>query len=174
MYILLATHGTGKTTLLESLKNKLPGFYMTDGFSRPVKKIKHLLELNQFNEQIIINEMTCWAFENYIPQNVISTRSPIDAMIYTQYYCPGKLQESLERLKAAFEKDKDKIKGIFYIPIEFEIEDDGVRFIDNKDQKGIDDLMLKFISDNKLKVVTVKGSIEERVKIVLETIKRTH
>lgn len=172
MYILLGTHSTGKSTLLQSVNKVLPEYYITDGFSRPIKIAKEDLGLNKFQEQTLINELTCWAFENYIPQQVISTRSPIDGIIYTKYYTPDKLEDSLEKLITTFDKFKDKIEGIFYIPIEFELEDDGVRFNNKEDQKNIDILIQEFIKENKLNVITVKGSIEERTKTVVETIRR--
>lgn len=160
MYILLGAHGTGKSSLLEAFKGFGSEFYVTDGFSRPVKVIKEELGLDKNQEQIMINELTCHAFESYIGQNVISTRSPIDAIIYSEYYTPVIDTHWIQEI---FDKNKGFIDGIFYIPIEFDIKDDGVRFTNNEDQKNIDLMMQKFIKDESLEVITLTGTVEERV-----------
>lgn len=161
MYILLGAHGTGKSSLLAEIKNRISDYYVTDGFSRPAKVIKEELNLDKNQEQVMINELTCHAFESYIGQNVISTRSPIDAILYTEYYNPAL---DTHWMQEVFDNHKDKIEGIFYIPIEFELKDDGVRFTNKEDQKNIDIMMRKFINDNDLEVIPLTGTIEERVK----------
>lgn len=170
MFTLVGAHSTGKTTLLKALQQQSWRFegYTSDGFSRPMSLIRKSLNLTAEQEQIAINELTCWAFENYISQRVISTRSPIDAIIYTQYYTPTLNTSSIKEL---FNKYKDKIEGIFYIPIEFELENDGVRFTDIQGQKDIDLLMQQFLKDNNLPFITITGSVEERVNQVLSAMK---
>jgi nicotinamide riboside kinase len=161
MYILIGAHGVGKTTLLNAIREKHPQFYVTDGFSRPVKKVKDKLGLNKEQEQEIINELTLWAFQNYITSDiVISGRSPIDAIIYTNVYCP---RLSISNILETFLKLKDKIKGVFYIPIEFPLVDDGVRFSNQGDQILIDKLILDFLNTHQIQYVQLTGSVEERL-----------
>jgi predicted ATPase len=163
--ILLGTHGTGKSTLLKELAKRVSGIYTTDGFSRPVKNIKNILKLSNDQEQIIINELTKWAFLNYIEQPfVISARSLIDVIIYSNYYAPN---VNTDELLQIFRANKDKIKNIFYIPIEFDLEDDGVRYLNKQDQHAIDQKMLDFIKEENLNIIEIRGSVEERVQKIL-------
>jgi len=165
MNILLGAHSTGKSTLLEEIRKTLPFTFTTDGFSRPVKIAKEKSSMSSVQEQIVLNELTCWAYENYISyKNLISTRSPIDAIVYTEYYLKGL---KTQHIQDCFDKHKDNIDHIFYIPIEFPIVNDGVRFTDEQDRINIDLAIQKYIKDNNLSVITVTGSIEERVKTVL-------
>lgn len=168
MNILLGAHSTGKSTLLEKIREINPVIFTTDGFSRPVKIAKEKSSMSVIQEQIVLNELTCWAFENYINyKNLISTRSPIDAIIYTEYYLKGL---KTQYIQDCFDKHKDNINNIFYIPIEFPVVNDGVRFTNEEDRINIDLAIQKYIKDNNLSVITLTGSVEERVKIVLEHI----
>ncbi len=72
-----------------------------------------------------------------------------------------------QHIQDCFDKHKNNIDHIFYIPIEFPIVNDGVRFTDEQDRINIDLAIQKYIKDNNLSVITVTGSIEERVKTVL-------
>jgi predicted ATPase len=166
MKILLGAHGTGKSTLLEALHKERPDYYVTDGFSRPAKTVKDKLSLTQTQEQILINEFTVWGFENYVKhKNVISTRSPIDAIVYTQVYCSEEI--FVDTMLESFLKHKDKVEQIFYIPIEFPLVNDGVRFMDEEKRQLVDKEMQKFTSLFGVEVITVTGSIEERVQQIL-------
>ena len=68
MKILLGSHGTGKTTLLKEVSTRFPDYYVTDGFSRPVLKIGRMLELSNDEKQYAINELSAWAYQNYLTQ----------------------------------------------------------------------------------------------------------
>ena len=166
MNILLGAHSTGKSTLLEKIRESHPHVFTTDGFSRPVKVAKEKSSMSTVQEQIVLNELTCWAYENYINyKNLISTRSPIDAIIYTEYYLKGL---KVQHIQDCFDKHKDKIDNIFYIPIEFPIVNDGVRFTDEQDRINIDLAIQKYIKDNNLPVIVLTGSVEERANTVLQ------
>lgn len=168
--ILIGSHGVGKSTLLKEISKITNDVFVTDGFSRPIKRVGNKTSLSPSQQQNILNEMTIWAFENYLEQTceVISTRSPIDAIVYSQLYTP--YTANTKEIEQKFLERKLEVKNYFYIPIEFDIVDDGERYIDKKDQKKIDDLFLKFIEDNKLPVIVIKGTIEERVATVLKQI----
>lgn len=166
MNILLGAHSTGKSSLLEKIRESHPHIFTTDGFSRPVKIAKEKASMSTVQEQIVLNELTCWAFENYINyKNLISTRSPIDAIIYTEYYLKGL---KTKHIQECFDKHKDQVDNIFYIPIEFPIVNDGVRFTNEEDRVNIDLAIQKYIQDNNLSVIRLTGSIEDRAKTVLQ------
>ena len=58
----------------------------------------------------------------------------------------------------------DENVNYFYIPIEFKLEDDGVRFTDIDLQKKVDKELKKSIKKYNLKVTKLTGSVEDRIK----------
>ena len=162
MKILIGSHGTGKTTLLKEVSTRFPDYYVTDGFSRPVLKIGRMLELSNNEKQYAINELSAWAYENYLThKNVISTRSLVDCIIYSQILTPD---VDIENIVTLFEKTKEQVEYFFYIPIEFDFVDDPDR-LSHELQVKIDGIIQKFIKKHipAEKVVTLTGTVEERL-----------
>ena len=162
MKILVGSHGTGKTTLLKEVSTRFPDYYVTDGFSRPVIKIGKMLELSNNEKQYVINELSAWAYENYLKhKNVISTRSLVDCIIYSQILTPN---VDIENLIVLFEETKDQVEYFFYIPIEFDFIDDPDR-LSAELQIKIDGIIQKFIKEYipEEKVITLTGTVEERL-----------
>jgi predicted ATPase len=162
MKILLGSHGTGKTTLLKEVSTKFPEYYVTDGFSRPVFKISRQLELDNTEKQLIINELSAWAYQNYLThKNVISTRSIVDCIIYSQILTP---KLDITDLITLFEETKDQVEYFFYIPVEFDFVSDPDRLsheLQLKIDKVIVDFMEKHIPTEK--IVIIRGTVEERL-----------
>lgn len=167
MKILLGSHGTGKTTLLKEVSAKFPEYYVTDGFSRPVIKISKQLELSNYEKQYVINELSAWAYQNYLShKNVISTRSIVDCIIYSQILSPNLLINDLITL---FEQTKDQVEYFFYIPVEFDFVADPDR-LSHELQLKIDQVIKEFMVQHipKEKVVILKGTVEERLNKISE------
>lgn len=162
MKILIGSHGTGKTTLLKEVSTRFPDYYVTDGFSRPVIKIGRMLELSNDEKQYAINELSAWAYQNYLThKNVISTRSLVDCIIYSKILAP---EVNIDEIKALFEATKDQVEYFFYIPIEFDFIDDPDR-LSAELQVKIDGIIQKFIKTYipEEKVITLTGTVEERL-----------
>jgi hypothetical protein len=162
MKILIGSHGTGKTTLLKEVSTRFPNYYVTDGFSRPVLKIGRMLELSNNEKQYAINELSAWAYENYLThKNVISTRSLVDCIIYSQILTPD---VDIENIITLFEQTKDQVEYFFYIPIEFDFVDDPDR-LSHELQVKIDSIIQEFIKKHipAEKVVTLTGTVQERL-----------
>lgn len=162
MKILIGSHGTGKTTLLKEVSTRFPNYYVTDGFSRPVIKIGKMLELSNNEKQYAINELSAWAYENYLNhRNVISTRSLVDCIIYSQILTPD---VDIENIVCLFEETKDQVEYFFYIPIEFDFVDDPDR-LSHDLQVKIDGIIQEFIKKHipAEKVITLTGTVEERL-----------
>ena len=163
MKILLGSHGTGKTTLLKEVATKFPDYYVTDGFSRPALKIGRTLGLDHEEKQYVINELSAWAYENYLThKNVISTRSIVDCIIYSQILTP---ELDIEDLITLFEETKDQVEYFFYIPIEFVFEHGDPDRLSHELQVKIDEVIKDFIEKHipNEKVVTLTGTVEERL-----------
>lgn len=165
MKILIGSHGTGKTTLLKEVAAKFPDYYVTDGFSRPVSRISKMLELSNNEKQFMINELSAWAYQNYLNhKNVISTRSLVDCIIYSQIVAPDVDIESIVKL---FEETKDQVECFFYIPVEFpyvvdeERPDGEWQVLQVKIDKVIQGFIKKHIPAEK--VIPLTGTVEERL-----------
>lgn len=158
--VLVGAHGTGKSTLLRELKGKIP-YYVTDGFSRPISesfKGYGFKDEKDFHQDLI-NTISEWAWDNYLDQNVISARSLVDVIVYSKYFFPD---WSYELVIAKFQESKEKV-NFFYIPIEFDLSEDGVRFSDKKQQVEINRLLKLFLEDQRINFITLSGSVEERL-----------
>jgi len=162
MKILIGSHGVGKSTLLKTVSEKYPEYYVTDGFSRPVYRIAKELDFSEHEKQIVINELSTWAYQNYLThKSVISTRSIIDCIIYTQILNPSIDVSEMIKL---FQETKNQVEKFFYIPIEFSYVYDPERL--NEDlQKKIDLLFREFMVNYipKDKVIILKGTVEQRL-----------
>jgi hypothetical protein len=121
-----------------------------------------MLDLSNDEKQYAINELSAWAYENYLThKNVISTRSLVDCIIYSRILTPG---VNIDRIRDLFEQTKDQVEYFFYIPIEFDFVDDPDR-LSNELQIKIDGIIQKFIKEYipAEKVVTLTGTVEERL-----------
>ena len=165
MKILLGSHGVGKSTLLKEVQKVLPDYYVTDGFSRPVYKISRMLDFSEYEKQVVINELSAWAYQNYLTHSsVISTRSIIDCIIYTQILHP---KADVSEMVKLFEETKNEVEYFFYIPIEFGFVYDPERL--NEDlQKKIDVLFKDFIENHipSDKLILITGTVEERLQTI--------
>ena len=165
MKILIGSHGVGKTTLLNAVQAKYPNYYVTDGFSRPVSKISKALELIDTEKQYIINELSAWGYQNYLKHsNVISTRSIIDCIIYSEILTP---KLDIENLITLLEETKDQVEYYFYIPVEFDyvVDDERPGGMWQDLQLRIDTIIQNFIKEHLPveKIVILTGTVEERL-----------
>lgn len=170
MIILLGSHGTGKTSLLAELKRLRPDLYITDGFSRPIHDaLSNISEhLSPKSEQILINELSCWSWRNNLDNRVyVSSRSVIDCYVYSSVFEWSDL--STKMLQFYHQYTPTSVK-YFYIPIEFPIEDDGVRFMNTELQIRVDILLREFIQQNNLPITTLSGTLSERLFTLLTNI----
>lgn len=164
--ILIGSHGVGKTSLINEIQKKV-SIYTSDGFSRPIHQ--NSIGLDKIQQHILINELTAWRWVEDRNKNCVYSRSIIDSIIYTKVLYPN-MKIEMEKWKDLFIKYKD-CYNFFYIPIEFELERDGVRFESVQLQKDIDKEMYSFIAKFQLPFTTLSGSIDRRVDRFIETYK---
>ena len=166
---LIGTQGTGKSTLLNHFRDH---YNVIDGVARRcITQGCDSSESGTWSSQ-------CKIFNSYLraldDENYISTRSVLDVLAYTawltkackitstQYF--SQLQDTINW----WNRNPDII--ICYVPIEFEIEDDGVRSVDKTYQKEIDEEMLRILQQLKVPYYTISGTVEQRVEQLKEII----
>lgn len=170
MKILLGSHGVGKTTLLREVAKHYPDYYVTDGFSRPVSKIAKALDFSTDEQQYVINQLSAWAYQNYLThKNVISTRSIVDCIIYSQILAP---EVDVEDLITLLEDTKNQVEYFFYIPVEFDyvIDEGRPGGMWQELQIKIDAIIKEFIIEHfpLEKVITLTGTVEERLQQIIK------
>ena len=172
MIALIGTHGVGKTTLLKAFGETGVGrsYTIRDGDSRMVKSFNKETggKLTSKDEQILINRISDsrWGLESQI-DNLCLTRTPLDHYAYCKAFEWHDLAANRSTLFR--ESDYKKVK-FFYIPIEFQLEDDGVRFVNPSFQREIDDLLVGQIQAYGLNPVALRGSVEQRLEILTKNL----
>lgn len=166
--ILTGAQGTGKTTIL----NQFNDVHITE-ITRITEVARNLakrgIKINKDGDdegQIsIFNEYT-----NLLNQNItyISDRGLSDVLAYTMYLhrrcqvSDDVLEEQKQKVKEFFKENPDVM--VFYFPIEFEIEDDGVRSIDKSFQKEIDNNIRNILNEYiPGKYYTMSGTVKQRL-----------
>jgi GTPase SAR1 family protein len=173
-------HSQGKTTLVKALKDNI--FLDEKQFSYRTNLTRSLKELN-----IPINEsgtsMTQYLVMarhleySLTPGNWILDRGALDGIAYTDYFYE-KGQISREIYDAAIEVYKEclsRYDRIFYVVPELNVKEDGERSTGKEFFDGVVkqfDFFIKHHSMAADKLVYVMGTVEERTKIVLDTIKK--
>lgn len=173
--VFIGSHGTGKTTLATRLGQEI-GLPAHDSVSRitygSLKAMDDLVckskqdLLDSVKQQVVCN-MAIWDFKRLMNHEVIIARSPLDTLAYTrankENLDPGIYDTIEEMFKDPELKNLFKRCVFVYTPIEFSIEDDGVRPTDIEYQHKVDAEMRKIISEFKLYCITVTGTVEERL-----------
>lgn len=157
---------TGKTTLLNALQ-EIPEFKDYVYVKEIVRSLnrERSIKINKdadFDSQISIFKKHEEILE--FP-NFITDRSSIDAMVYSyRNFKHGLFEESefleFEKLflDTAYRYDK-----VFFIPVEFELEEDGFRSADRKFQQEINSLFFEIFRSYELDFISLTGSLQSRL-----------
>lgn len=185
------SHSQGKTTLVNALE-QLPEFKDYKFFREITRQMKNLgLEINEnasTSTQIMIMA------EHYrracVEGNCIYDRCTLDGIVYTtvlMFQDHSKLLNGLseddryafiDTIEALFDLTINKYDVIFYIEPELALEDDGVRTTDKHFfetiVKGFDNIINDLSKDSDIKIVKIKGTVEERIQMILNTLKENN
>jgi predicted ATPase len=170
-FALTGSHGVGKTTLLQSLQDYLEYKDIKCLFNvssaRKIKKAGMNINENGDNYDIVQMIVESNHVSVFCENNWFADRSVIDGYAYTEYlYHQNKVSHKVfDAILTQVNNFLPLYQEVFYIPIEFAIESDGVRQTDIEFQKAIDSIILDKIKEIRgNNFVSVTGSIEERSK----------
>jgi predicted ATPase len=183
--IFMGSHGTGKSTLANALSSVLE-MPVVESVAREVSKdLKQLedagvVETNNIPDSVrknayqkVICSMAFWDFMRWVGAEVpcIMTRCPLDTIAYAMADHQVTYDTSMECLKVLQDDDEFQLalqRSLFiYIPIEFGIENDGVRPTDVDFQKQVDEAMRKMMYIFGITPLVVTGTVEERLEAIL-------
>lgn len=163
------SQGVGKSTLLAAIdkvkEEYFPNYIFIKEIVRTLKDqgIRINRDADHYSQCKILEEHYKNTFRY---PNFITDRCAVDAFVYAIYdYTHGKysFEEHKEHEKRFLETIKEY--DIFYfLPIEFEIEKDGVRDTDKLYQKEINNLFLTVYKKYNISYQILSGTVEERLK----------
>jgi nicotinamide riboside kinase len=167
---------TGKTTLLNSIKDFNPYLDSIDEVTRRIKR-EYNLPINEdggdITQTMIMSDHIANIFRKY-DSDVIFDRCALDGVVYTQWlYNKGKVsKEVLQWAKKIYNTLIDKYDAIFVTrPEDVPLVDDGERSVDIDFRDEIIDIFNMYIDDMKIysrevNLFVVEGSVEERMKYI--------
>src|SRR5574344_1654598 len=163
--VLIGSHGTGKTSILDELKKEHPNtFIITEVVRELHKKGINISENGNNKSQYVIFNTYQELFEQN--KNYISDRGLVDTLAYDRYLYKHKkisqivLLNHQQALRRFLKKNPDVIH--IYFPIEFDLVDDGVRSTNKEFQKEIDNYVVDILNEYNINYIKVSGSVEER------------
>lgn len=110
---------------------------------------------------------------NIIDSFTICDRTLLDHFLYTIYFHKKQFKQHEELLIQSLLMDyMNTYDIIFYIPVEFAIEDDSVRITQEDFQKNIDLLILDYL--NKISFVKISGDITTRIDCALNSLSKAY
>lgn len=168
-YCLTGTHSTGKSTLLEALKEDYPNHYFNISSTREVtsKQERKLEEVTEETQNKILSGIEAREkelVEIEKEQDIIMDRSFIDFAAYTLVFGKqGKISKEFaeEIVLGCKRRINSMYDHIFYLPIEFDLVDDGVRSTDESLRVEVDNA-IQAILDGASNVTKLTGSVDER------------
>ena len=176
----VGAHSCGKSTLVEFFRGK-EGYVCIDSVTRSTitpeeRRVDNgVSEEGQTRMYLAILDKTAEILEmnRKNPEKIyLLDRSVFDFLAYNRAF--EKRGYITKDLREKIEESCDSIKKlydvVFYLPIEFQIVPDGVRSLDETLRSEVDQEILRQIMWDKVRAVTLHGSVKERVHTVEDII----
>lgn len=166
---------TGKTTLMNLIENS-GEFSDYTFFYEIVRKLASEENIRINDDSHHHSQMRI--FEEHYKNiekssNFISDRCALDALVYSKWgFLHDKFTttEHIEHL-IAFDKCIKHYDVIFYLPIEFDVVDDGFRSLNTQFRNEIDELFVALAARHGVHLVKLSGSPQEKFETFCKTIK---
>ena len=166
---LVGASSTGKTTVYELLKNKLPKYEFINESTRTVGSYGFPINESGTSEtQLAISSFHLEALLK--PGNVVLDRCYMDLLVYSNFM--DKIsKEAHNYIEDTWNRVKNEYTHYIYFPIEFKSVDDGVRSVNEEWREKIDKEFQLLLEGVRKPYLTVTGSPLQRVQQILNFIK---
>ena len=171
---LTGAQSTGKSTVIQGLRNSDFEFHFIDSPTRDIETGGHGINENGDDEtQLMITS-------NHIKKFALSQgisffdRCALDGLVYTTYLWKQK-KVSDYVLELAIATCRNLIKqydAVLYFPPEIDIIDDGIRSIDVGFRDDVVDIFESYLNDYRIPHAKITGTVKERVQKVLMIVDR--
>ena len=166
---LVGASSTGKTTVYELLKNKLPKYEFVNESTRTVGS--YGFPINEKGTDATQLAISCFHLEALLqPYNQVLDRCFMDVVVYTRFM-DNASEETWKYIDATWNRIKHEYTHYIYFPIEFDSVDDGVRSVNEKWRKDIDAEFKDVLEGVRQPYLTITGSPMQRVEQILKFIK---
>ena len=163
---LVGASSTGKTTVYELLKNKLPKYEFVNESTRTVGS--YGFPINEKGTDATQLAISCFHLEALLqPYNQVLDRCFMDVVVYTRFM-DNASEETWKYIDATWNRIKHEYTHYIYFPIEFDSVDDGVRSVNEEWRRKIDNTFQDFLEGVGKPYLTVTGSPMQRVNQVLK------
>lgn len=175
------THCTGKTTLLNDIEKVFAGKLEIHSVTEVARKIiEKGYPLNMdattdsyihyINDQLNAEKLSMQECDVFI-----SDRTLLDpvayAMVNSKLPRPYISEYFIEMMKNVWLLEKEKYDLYVYFPIEFKLEYDNVRPIDEKYRKDIDSVIVGLLEQYKINYIRISGDRDERINVLSKVIR---
>lgn len=167
---IMGSHSTGKTTLAKALAKKLNFRYIHDVVREEAVKKGFTINENTPPEVQLWLLLRQWELETTTPEGWVADKSQFDYLVYGDLILKDEIAKKTMRW---FVQRNARYDFVFYLPIEFPMENDGIRSVDPAFRENIDRLFRNCLDEFGIKYIVLSGSIEERIKQALNHIKKS-
>ena len=165
---LVGASSTGKTTVYELLKNKLPKYEFVNESTRTVGS--YGFPINEKGTDATQLAISCFHLEALLqPYNQVLDRCFMDVIVYTRFM-DNVSEETWKYIDATWNRIKHEYTHYIYFPIEFDSVDDGVRSVNEKWRKAIDTEFEIVLEGVRQPYLTITGSPMQRVEQIMKFI----
>jgi nicotinamide riboside kinase len=165
---LVGASSTGKTTVYQLLKSKLPKYEFINESTRTVASYGFPInELGTSETQLAISSFHLEALLR--PGNILLDRCYMDLLVYSRFMDKISV-ETYNYIEATWNRLKHEYTHYIYFPIEFKSVDDGVRSVNEEWREKIDNEFQLLLDGVRKPYLTVTGSPLQRVEQILEFI----
>ena len=166
---IMGSHGTGKTTLARALAERLNFTYIQDVVREEAVKKGFVINENTPPEVQLWLLMRQWELETTTRGSWVADKSLFDYLVYGDLVLKD---EDVKKVIRKIVQQNAKYDYVLYLPIEFPMEEDGIRSVDPKFREKIDRLFRKCLDEFGVKYIVLSGSVEERIEQALAHIKK--
>ncbi|WP_321340700.1 AAA family ATPase [uncultured Cohaesibacter sp.] len=170
------SHGVGKTTLADDVLRRLAPNLSIGLVREPARELARMgMQVNdQISEDGVFEYLTyCMSEVRTTEQTLlIKDRSVLDLYAYTIDLFGSRFSRSLEKLVVEhILNDRKSTKFVVYVPIEFDLQLDGLRPADVNYQLHIDKVILELLEKFEFPVLSVSGTLQNRSNQIVEELK---